>query len=142
MVLLPMSAFLTIPSVSATGSDFMTAVIVTSHDPTLESDLAAYDWQSGLPSCTLTNGCLEIATPFGISKSNPSLRTDVSSYVEQAHQANPAAKILVVEARSISWQDKWDAMYYAEKQPQVDKVTSVSHSKVFVEIGLVLKEIK
>ncbi len=118
----------------------MIAIIVTSHDPSLENDLEAYYSQSNLPACTMTNGCLELALPFGISNSNLSSSSDVSLYVEQAHQANPHAKILVVEAKSISWQDKWDAVYYAEKRPEVEKVSSSSYSKVVMEIGLVLKQ--
>ena len=117
----------------------MIAIIVTSDDPTLENDLAVYDTQHGLSACTVTNGCLEIATPFGTSNSNPSSTSDVSFYVEQAHQADPSAKILVVEAKSIGWQDKYDAAYYAENLPEVAKVSSVSYSKVAIEFGLVLK---
>lgn len=118
----------------------MIAIIVTSDDPTLGNDLAAYDIQSGLPACTVTNGCLEIVTPFGISNLNPSSTSDVSLYVEQAHQAAPGAKILVVDAKSTSWQDKYDAVNYAKTLPEVEKVSSVSYSKVVMELGLVLKQ--
>lgn len=117
----------------------MIAIIVTSHDPTLENDLAAYDAQSGLPACTVANNCLEIVTPFGLSNSNPPSTSDVSLYVAQAHQAAPGAKILVVEAKSTSWQDKYNAASYAENLPEVAKVSSVSYSKVVMELGLVLK---
>ncbi|MGC1709952.1 MAG: hypothetical protein WA799_09170, partial [Nitrosotalea sp.] len=131
---------LTIPAVFASSGGSMIAIIVTSDDPTLENDLAAYDTQSSLTACTVTNGCLEIVTPFGISNSNPSATSDVSLYVEQAHQTAPSAKILVVEAKSIMWQDKWDAAYYAEKLPEVEKISSISYSKVAMELGLVLKQ--
>lgn len=129
---------LAIPAAFASAQDSVIAIIVTSHDPSLENDLKAYYSQSNLSACTMTNGCLEIATPFGIPNVNPS--SDVSLYVEQVHQANPSAKILLVEAKSISWQDKWDAAYYAEKLPGVEKVSSISYSKVVMEIGLVLKQ--
>ncbi len=129
---------LIIPSAFASGGS-MIAIIVTTDDPTLGNDLAAYDTQHGLPPCTVTNGCLEIATPFGISNSNPSSTSDVSLYVEQAHQADPGAKILVVEAKSSSWYDKYNAAYYAENLPEVAKVSSVSWSRVVIELGLVLK---
>ncbi|MDE1767256.1 MAG: hypothetical protein KGI27_13445 [Thaumarchaeota archaeon] len=138
-VIVLLTSSLTIPSVFATSGGSMIAIIVTSHDPTLENDLAVYDTQHGLPACIVTNGCLEIATPFGTSNSNPSSTSDVSFYVEQAHQADPGAKILVVEAKSTSWQDKYDAAYYAENLPAVAKVSSVSYSKVAIELGLVLK---
>lgn len=140
IVLLVLSSSLTIPVVFAANGGSMIAIIVTSDDPSLENELAVYDSQSGLPACTVTNGCLKIATPFGISNPNPSSTSDVLLYVEQAHQTAPSAKILVVEAKSISWQDKWDAAYYAEKLPEVAKGSSVSYSKVVMELGLVLKQ--
>lgn len=140
MFLLVLCSSLIIPHASAAGAGSMIAIVVTSDNPTLENDLAEYSTQYGLAACTMTNGCLEVAKPFGISNSNLPSGSDVSFYVEQAHQANPAAKILVVEAKSTSWQDKWDAAYYAESLPQVEKVTSVSYSRVVMEIGLVLKQ--
>ncbi|MFZ1075811.1 MAG: hypothetical protein WAN47_00085 [Nitrosotalea sp.] len=133
-----MSSSLAIPSAFASGGS-MIAIIVTTDDPTLGNDLATYDAQYGLPACTISNGCLEIATPFGISNSNPSTASDVSLYVEQAHQAAPGAKILVVEAKSTSWQDRYNAAHYAESLPQVAAVSSASDSKVIMEISLVLK---
>lgn len=139
IVVLILSSSLTIP-VFAAGPSSMIALIVTSDDPTLESDLAIYDSQNGLTACTIADGCLEVDMPFGTSNSNPSSSSDVLPYVEQAHQANPAAKILVVEAKSISWQDKWNAEQYAEDKPNVEKVSSVSDSIVVMEIGLVLKQ--
>jgi subtilase family serine protease len=139
IVLLVLSSSLTIPSVFAASGGSMIAIIVTTDDPTLGNDLAAYDTQYGLSPCTVTNGCLEIATPFGTSNSNPSSASDVSLYVEQAHQADPGAKILVVEAKSTSWQDKYDAAQYAESLPEVAQVSSASSSKVVLELGLVLK---
>ena len=124
---------------SLCGRGTMIAIIVTSHDPALENKLAVYDAQFGLPVCTKENGCLEIATPYGISNSNPSSNSDMSPFVEQVHQATPGAKILVVEAKSISLQDKWDAADYAKTLPEVEKVSSVSYSIVVMIIGLVLK---
>ncbi len=124
---------------SLCGHGSMIAIIVTSHDPSLENKLAVYDAQFGLPACTVNNGCLEIATPYGISNSNPSSNSDMSPFVAQAHQAAPGAKILVVEAKSISWYDKYDAANYAKSLPEVAKVSSISYSKVVMIIGLLLK---
>jgi subtilase family serine protease len=124
---------------SLCGHGTMVAIIVTSHDPMLENKLAAYNAQFGLPACTLQNGCLEIPTPYGISNSNPSSNSDISHFVEQAHQAAPGAKILVVEAKSISWDDKMDAVNYVKMLPEVAKVSSASYSKVVMILGLALK---
>ena len=118
----------------------MIAIIVTSHDPTLENDLAAFDTKFGLPRCTISNSCLEYATPFGISNKNPAAISDASPYVEQAHAAAPGVRILVVDAKSISWQDKYDADYYAKTRPEVQKVFSVSWSKVVVILGMTLRQ--
>ena len=125
---------------SLCGHGTMIAVIVTAHDPSLENRLAAYDAQTGLPACTVGNGCLAIATPYGVSNFNPSSNADVFPFVVQAHQAAPGAKILVVEAKSISWDDKMDAAYYAKTLPEVGKVTSTTYSKVVMIIGLILKK--
>ncbi len=152
-------ASIIIPGASATGSQScsktsanwtdqnlcgrggMIAIIVTSHDPTLEDDLAAFDTKFDLPACTISNGCLEYATPFGVSNTNPASGSDVASfYVEQAHATAPGAKILVVDAKSISWQDKYDADYYAKTRPEVQHVFSVSWSKVIVTLGMTLKK--
>ena len=100
------------------GHGGMIAIIVTSQDPTLEIDLAAFNAAAGLPSCTISNGCLEHATPFGVSNTNPAASSDVSFYVEQAHATAPGAKILVVDAKSISWDDRYDAGYYAKTRPR------------------------
>jgi len=124
---------------SLCGHGTMVAIIVTTHDPDLENKLATYIAQSGLPACTVENGCLEIAMPFGISNSNPSSNSDMIPFVEQAHQTVPGAKILVVEAKSISWDDKMDAANYAKTLPEVAKVSSTSYSKVVMIIGLILK---
>ena len=117
----------------------MIAIIVTSDDPSVESNLEKFDSQFGLPSCTTSNGCFEKVLPFGISKKNLAFSSDISFYVEQAHVVAPGAKILLVEAKSIGWQDKWDATYYVESQPEVQKVVSVSWSKPIIELGIVLK---
>lgn len=124
---------------SLCGHGSMIAIIVTADDHTLESDLVSHDIKLGLPDCTVANGCLEIAIPFGVSNPNPASSSDLSFYVEQAHVLNPGAKILVVEAKSISWQDKWDAVYYVKSLPEVKKVSSVSYSKILMELGLILK---
>jgi len=126
---------------SLCGHGAMVAIIVTSHDPDLENRLAAYDDQTGLPPCTVGNGCLEIATPYGMSNFNPSSNADMLPFVVQAHQASPGAKILVVEAKSISWDDKMDAAYYVKTLPEVGKVTSMTYSKVVMMIGMILKKV-
>lgn len=125
-------------SALSTGSNYMIAIIVTSDDPNLESEFAQYNAIHGLPPCTVLDGCLQIAKPFGTSSKNPATSSNVAFFVEQAHAVNPSAKILVVEARSTSWQDKWDASEYAKNLPGVQRVTFVSYSKIMMEIGLMI----
>ena len=121
------------------GHGGMIAIIVTSHASTIEKDLASFDTKFGLPACTISNACLEYATPFGVSNTNSPSGLDVSFYVEQAHATAPGAKILVVDAKSISWQDKYDADYYVRTRPEVQHVFSVSWSKVIIILGMTLK---
>ncbi len=132
----------TVPLVLANGPRYMIAIIATSDDPNLENNLAVFNAQENLPDCTTLNGCLKVIKPFGNPLQNPSSAPDVSFFVKLAHKANPSAKILVVEARSASWQDKDDAANYAKNLPEVERVSSVSYSKVVMEIGLLLKQAK
>ena len=120
------------------GHGGMIAVIVPTHDPNLEWDLDLYNSNFGLPACTIANGCLEVVKPYGIPHTPVSL--DVSSYAEQAHETAPGAKILVVEAKSIRWQDMWNAEHWTQSLPEAEKTVSASWSKIAIELELVLKQ--
>jgi subtilase family serine protease len=120
------------------GHGGMIAIIVPTHDPNLERDLDSHNSNFGLPACTISNGCLDVVKPYG--SPNTQVIFDVSSYVEQAHETAPGAKILVVEAKSISWQDMWNAEHWTQSLPEIEKTVSASWSKIVIELELVLKQ--
>ncbi|MEO6773304.1 MAG: S53 family peptidase [Kofleriaceae bacterium] len=72
--------------------------------PALESDLAAYRTQYGLPACTIANGCLKIvnqtggATLPGAPPANDDWTIETALDVDMASAACPSCKILVVQA--------------------------------------------
>jgi subtilase family serine protease len=74
-------------------------------DPHIEADLAAYDAQYGLPSCTTANGCFRKVNQTGgttYPPSNAGWSLEIALDVETAHQACQNCKILLIEATSAS----------------------------------------
>src|SRR5437879_12776872 len=57
---------------SSCGSGQTIAIVDAHDDPNIESNLATFSAQYGLPACTTTNGCFTKATPQGLPKSNTS----------------------------------------------------------------------
>ena len=83
---------------------------------TLESDLAAYRTQYGLPACTIANGCLKIvnqtgqATPLPAQPpANDDWTVETALDVDMASAACPKCKILVVQATD----DQGDGLFIA-----------------------------
>ncbi len=87
----------------------MTLGIVDAYDdPAIESDLAVYDTQYGLPACTTANGCLRKVDEHGGTSypgSNAGWALETSLDVEVAHGLCPTCRILLVEATSPSLTD-------------------------------------
>lgn len=84
------------------------AIVDSYDDPTVESDLAAYDQQFGLPACTRANGCLTVVNENG-GTNLPGLDTnwalEISLDVQTAHEVCQTCKILLVEANTSSFDD-------------------------------------
>jgi subtilase family serine protease len=79
--------------------------------PKIESDLATFNTQFGLPACTTANGCFEKVFAAGTKPApNRGWAGEISLDVEWAHAIAPAAKILLVEARSNSNVDLFNAV--------------------------------
>jgi subtilase family serine protease len=79
--------------------------------PRIESDLATFNTQFGLPACTTANGCFEKVFAAGTKPaSNKGWAGEISLDVEWAHAIAPQAKILLVEARSNSNADLFAAV--------------------------------
>jgi subtilase family serine protease len=74
--------------------------IVDGYDyPSVESDLAVFTSQFGLPACTTANGCLTVIYATGTKPpSNRGWSGETSLDVQWAHAIAPQAKILLVEA--------------------------------------------
>jgi subtilase family serine protease len=95
----------------ADGGDGRTVAVIEAKDyPSLESDLATYRSEFGLPPCTTGNGCLQIVNEHGGSKL-PGNGIGIGWFVETAldvdavSSACPGCHILVVEADSPSKKD-------------------------------------
>ncbi len=73
-------------------------------DPNIESDLAVFTAQFGLPACTTSNGCFRKVFAAGTKpRTNAGWALEISLDVEWAHAIAPQAKILLVEAASNSF---------------------------------------
>lgn len=92
-----------------------TIAIVTAYDnPGLSYDLGVFDQQYGLPDPVLT-----IAQPQGQPVYDHGWGLETTLDVEWAHAIAPAADILVVEAKTDSFNNLLGAVNYARQQPGV-----------------------
>jgi subtilase family serine protease len=81
------------------------AIVDAYDDPNIESDLAVYDAQYGLPSCTTANGCFRKVNQTGgtnYPRTNSGWALEIALDVETAHAICQNCKILLVEASSNS----------------------------------------
>ena len=97
---------------ASVGTVGTVAIISAGADPKLESDLATYRRQYGLPPCTTTNGCLKITDYHGGPPVLPGSSAEdkdaeegwameVSLDVDMASAACPGCRILVVQTPDI-----------------------------------------
>ncbi len=92
-------------SPSASGSGQTVAIVDAFDDPRIEKDLATFDSNYGLPSCTTANGCFTKVGQTGSPSSLPPPDTsgwsiEISLDVEMVHSVCPSCKIVLVEANS------------------------------------------
>jgi subtilase family serine protease len=113
---LPCQVGATVPqSICATPASFggqTIAIVDAFDDPTVESDLAVYDSQYGLPVCSRANGCLRVVNQRGgtnLPGSDGGWALEISMDVQISHAVCQTCKILLVEARSASFTDLTDA---------------------------------
>jgi subtilase family serine protease len=104
-------------STSATAGSGKTIAIVDAYDdPKIESDLAVFSSQFGLPACTTANACFKKVNQTGgttYPKTNSGWALEIALDVEWAHAIAPGAKILLVEATSNSFTNLLAAEDYA-----------------------------
>jgi hypothetical protein len=99
--------------------------------PSLESDLAIYRQQFGLPPCTQSNGCLRVVNQRGQSSPLPVPPTpdfdwtmETALDIQMVSAVCPSCRILVVQADDNSF----DAMYAALFQAMAMRPAVVSNS--------------
>jgi subtilase family serine protease len=95
-----------------------TIAIIDAYDsPAVEADLVTFSHSFGLPACTTANGCFKRVNQLGASTPRPSFDADwameINLDVQWAHAVAPGAKILLVEARTASFNDLDAAEQYA-----------------------------
>lgn len=95
------------------------AVTIAFDNPNIESDLAAYRSQFGLPACTTANGCFRKVNQTGgstLPSADVGWGQELALDVDMVSAACPNCKILVVEANSTSFNDLLAAEDYAATQ--------------------------
>lgn len=127
------------------------ALVDAYNDPTAESDLKAYDRALGLPACTSANGCFEKVNQRGetgnlpFPKSTAELEagrseeaeeaegwgTEISLDMETAHGTCQSCKILLVEAKSPTYEN----LEAAEQTAETLGATEISNSWGGPEFG-------
>jgi subtilase family serine protease len=112
----------------ATGGSGTIAIISAYEHPALENDLAVFDKQFKLATCSIANKCLTIhdmktATSSGKAATNAGWDLESALDSQWAHAIAPKAKILVVESASTKGADLMKAVDYARSQPGVISVS-------------------
>ena len=105
------------------GGQGTIAIIGAYDDPTIETDLAAFDVAFNLPACTSKNGCLEKHKMSSAVKSNSGWNMETSLDVLWSHAVAPRAKILLVEATTPSGKNLLAAVDYAASRSDVKAVS-------------------
>lgn len=109
-----------LPTSGGTGT---IAIISAYQNSTIESDLATYDSQYGISSCTVSNGCLEIHNMGTTDTTNSSWNIESDADVELAHAFAPSAKILLIESVSDYLNDIILSISYANSRSDVVAVS-------------------
>jgi len=105
------------------GAGQTVAIVDAFDDPNIESDLATFSSQFGLPSCTTANLCFTKATPQGSPHTNRGWALEISLDVEWVHAIAPGAKILLVESKTNSFTNLFNAVTFAASQAGVHQVS-------------------
>ena len=106
---------------STVGAGQTIAIVDAFDDPNIESDLAVFSQQYGLPACTTANGCFKKVGQTGGSnypRTNSGWALEIALDVEWAHAIAPGAKILLVEATTNSFTNLLTAEDYARTHAQ------------------------
>lgn len=99
------------------------AIIAAYDDKQIENDLAVFDRQFDLPSCTVSNGCLEKHLMQSKTSDDSGWDMETSLDVEWSHAIAPNAKILLVAAHTASGTNLLSAIDYARSRMDVVAVS-------------------
>jgi hypothetical protein len=105
-------------TIAGDGAGRTIAIVDAFDDPNIAGDLQAFDRQF-----SLTDPVLIKATPEGTPPPDGGWAVEIALDVEWAHAIAPAARILLVEAKSNSFADLLGAVDYAASQPGVSAVS-------------------
>lgn len=86
------------------GQGQIIGIVDAFDNPNAESDLQVYDTQFNLPVCNTGNGCftkIKVGNPPG----DTGWGLEIALDIQQAHGLAPAAKVILVEANSNSFDD-------------------------------------
>ena len=86
------------------GQGQIIGIVDAFDNPNAEADLQVYDTQFNLPVCNTGNGCftkIKVGNPPG----DTGWGLEIALDIQQAHSMAPAAKVLLVEANSNSFDD-------------------------------------
>src|SRR3954451_11918578 len=115
----------------AAGRTGRTVAIVDAYDaPTAEADMGVYRAQFDLPACTSATGCFKKVSQTGGTSRGALPRVDggwaqeISLDLDMVSAACPTCKILLVEARSTSFNDLATAVRYAGSAPGVVAISN------------------
>ena len=112
------------PIAAPDGRGQTIAIVTAYRDPRIASDLRTFDKMFGIPNQVPHGGfALSVATPNGRPPLDPSWAQETSLDVEWAHAMAPGAKILLVEAKSQSAADLFNAVDFARKKRGVSVVS-------------------
>ncbi len=89
-------------SITNKGKGQIIAIVDAFDDPNAEADLGTFSTQFSLPACTTANGCFKKIVPTGTPKDTSGWSNEICLDIEWAHAIAPAAKIILVEAKSNS----------------------------------------
>jgi subtilase family serine protease len=101
-----------------------TIVIIGAYeDKTIEKDLNDFSKQFNLPACTVANNCFEKHPMTANVKTNSGWAIETTLDVEWAHAIAPKAKILLVEATTLSGANLLKAVDYAANRTDASAIS-------------------
>lgn len=92
------------------GGGQVIALVNAYDDPNAEADLGTFSAAFGLPACTTANGCFTKIMAAGTPPDTRGWTNEIAIDIQWAHSIAPAAKILLVEAKSQRNADMYTAV--------------------------------